>query len=195
MNKKLIKVPVIAVCILALIALLLLIFRLTYRDAYSIDTSKAEILTVTSGAFADNETIPIRYTGRGEDISPELKLSALLENAKTIAIVMDDLDHPPVIGNFNHWVIWNIPAQEIIPEGIPHGEVVEFLGNAVQGNAFGKHRYRGPRPPSGFTHRYRFSIYVLDCQLDLDSDSDKKDLLESMDGHVIQYGYLIGTFE
>ncbi len=156
------------------------------------NTTKVENLIITSEAFKNGGTIPIQYTGRGEDISPELKLSQLSEEAKTIAIIMDDIDYPFKI--FTHWVIWNIPAQNIIPEKIPYGDVVESLGNAIQGISYGKHKYRGPKPPFG-SHRYKFNVYVLDCELNLNSTSGKKELLKSMEGHIIQYGSIIGRFK
>ncbi|HBE87162.1 MAG TPA: hypothetical protein DDW53_20195, partial [Lachnoclostridium sp.] len=51
-------------------------------------------LTVTSPAFENKAIIPIQYTGRGADISPELHLSSINENAKSVAIIMDDMGHP-----------------------------------------------------------------------------------------------------
>jgi hypothetical protein len=107
---------------------------------------------------------------------------------------MDDLDHP--IGIFNHWVIWNLPATLIeLPEGIEHGAVVGSLGGAIQGKSAygGKHYYRGPKPPMG-SHRYRFSVYILDEKLALPDDAEKVELQTAMQEHVIQYGELTGVF-
>jgi Raf kinase inhibitor-like YbhB/YbcL family protein len=154
---------------------------------------KQEALTVTSGAFSEGGKIPLKYTGRAEDISPELSLSAVSEKAKSIAVILDDLDVPGM-GILTHWVIWNLPVQNFIPENIPHGETVPSLGNAVQGIGYGKHRYRGPNPPRG-SHRYQFNVYVLDKRLDLSGDSGKKELLKAMEGHMLQYGSLTGHFE
>lgn len=150
-----------------------------------------ENLTVTSTAFENGGSMPVDYTGRGQDISPDLTLSELSSEAKTIAIIMDDLDFP--IGTYNHWVIWNLPAQTEIPKAIPSGEKVDSLGGAVQGIGYGKHCYRGPLPPSG-THRYKFNVYVLDTQLDLSSSSGKRALSEAMQGHILQYGSITGSF-
>ena len=105
---------------------------------------------------------------------------------------MDDLD-VPWKSNFTHWVIWNIPAATYIPEGISHGEAIPELDGAVQGIAFGRNRYRGPMPPFG-THRYQFHVFVLDSTLDLDSSCGKSDLLNAMEGHILQYGTLTGWY-
>lgn len=153
-----------------------------------------EKLIVTSDAFEPGGEIPVRYTGRGEDISPSLTLSALSEEAKSIAIIMDDLDHP--ISGYNHWTLWNIPVLSTIPENIPHGPVVDSLEGAVQGVGYGRHQYRGPKPPKfmrGY-HRYQFHVYVLDCKLALPSKARKKALLQSMEGHILQYGSITGKF-
>jgi Raf kinase inhibitor-like YbhB/YbcL family protein len=157
------------------------------------DKPKQEALMVTSDAFTEGGKIPLKYTGRAEDISPGLKLSAVSEKAKSIAVIMDDQDVPG-LGILTHWVIWNLPVQNFIPENIPHGETVASLGNAMQGIGYGRHRYRGPNPPHG-SHRYQFNVYVLDKKLDLSGDSGKKELLKAMEGHILQYGSITGLFE
>lgn len=158
--------------------------------------SSYEKLIIKCNAFEHNGLMPKKYTGRGEDISPEIALIGILPNARSIAAVMDDLD-VPFIGTYNHWLIWNIPVQDIIPENIPHGITVESLGGAVQGVGYGKHGYRGPKPPAFIKkpHRYQFHAYILDCQIELDSNARKKDFMQSIDGHIIQYGSIIGIYK
>ena len=156
------------------------------------DYSLKENITITSRAFTDGGTIPVKYTGKGEDISPDLELSAISPKAKSIAIIMDDLDFP-YGGIFNHWVIWNVPPMMQIPEAIPPGAQVSSLGGAIQGKGYGINQYKGPNPPFG-THRYKFNVYVLDTMLNLDSNAGKKELLKKMDGHILQYGSITGKF-
>lgn len=151
-------------------------------------------LTVTSNAFGEGGMMPVQYTGKGENINPPLEFGSISPEAKTIAIIMDDLDTP--IGVFNHWIIWNIPATcTRVPEAISKGKVVESLGNAVQGKSQygGKHYYRGPLPPFG-VHRYIFKVYVLDTVLELNHNTGKFKLQRAMDGHILQYGTLTGRF-
>lgn len=83
-----------------------------------------------------------------------------------------------------------------IPGSIPEGTEVESLGNAVQGVGYGKHKYRGPKPPKFMKspHYYPFYVYVLDAKLDLPSRSKKKDVETAMEGHIIQYGKITGAF-
>jgi Raf kinase inhibitor-like YbhB/YbcL family protein len=184
----------IVIRILIAVAVIMAVLILYRRMDVSKYVSPVVNLDVTSEAFEDSGMMPAKYTGRGEDVSPPLKLDKLDPKAKTIAIIMNDIDHP--LGNYNHWVIWNIPADfSSIPEGIPKGEVVPELGNAVQGKSEygGKHYYRGPLPPFG-THRYVFNVYVLDKVLDLEADAGRDKLLKAMEGHILQYGTITGRF-
>lgn len=150
-------------------------------------------LTVKSPAFTEGGFIPEKHTGRGEDISPAFTLDGLDPNAKSIAITLDDASHP--IPNYNHWVIWNIPVLQTIPEGIPHGQSVESLIGAVQGRGYGKNRYRGPNPPFRWKHTYVFTVYVLDCACKLTHNSTKRDLLQAAKGHILQQATLSGVFQ
>ena len=180
----LVLVPVVVV------AGIVIYLRLTTGDL----VQPTKNLKVTSPAFADGGSMPRRYSGRGEDLSPPLEIHDISPDAQSIAVIMDDHEHPA--GIFNHWVIWNIPASYgRIPEGIPHAEVVPSLGGAVQGRSAygGKHYYRGPLPPFG-THTYVFKVYVLDTTLDLPASARKPDLQREMEGHILQFGTLTGTF-
>lgn len=147
-------------------------------------------LVVTSPAFEKDALIPIQYTGWGEDISPEIHLSSIHEEAKSLVIIMDDMGHP--ISGYNHWVIWNISVMQIIPPGIPHGARVSELNGAIQGRGYGKNRYRGPKPPFNWNHSYQFHVFALDCMLNLSSDSNKSRLLAAMQGHILQEAKFAG---
>lgn len=153
-----------------------------------------EILRVKSKAFEEGEWIPVKYTARGEDLSPVFEIEGIAQNAKSIAIMLDDASHP-IFPNYNHWLIWNIPVQRIIPEGIPRGKSVDSLGGAIQGIAYGRNRYKGPKPPLKVIHIYVFTIYILDCKVDLSANSKKQDLLAKIEGHILQQATLSGKFQ
>jgi Raf kinase inhibitor-like YbhB/YbcL family protein len=142
-------------------------------------------LRVECNDLRNGEAFPVKYTHRGEEISPEFVLKNLSPKGKTISIIFDDVDHP-----MNHWIIWNIPAMDVIPENLPKEKVLQNFGNAMQ-----KTQYRGPNPPKGIRHKYQFNIYVLDCELAINKDSHKKRLEKAMEGHIIQYGFVQGYFE
>ena len=177
--------------ILAIMAVICIGFSLMNckRD---LPTGNYEKLLFDCVDLDDGGTFPLKYTGRGEDVSPEFILKNLSSKGKTIAIIFDDLDHR---SGFNHWIIWNIPANEIVPGNIPEGKKLSNMGNAQQGIGYGTHKYRGPKPPKGVQHKYQFNIYVLDCELTINSSSRKSQLIKAMDGHIIQYGFINGLFE
>lgn len=154
------------------------------------------IFGVTSAVFDNDGYMPVAYTGYGLDDSPPLTLSGLVPQAKTLAIIMEDLDIP-LIRAFTHWIIWNIPAGTEIPGAIPAGESLPSLGGAQQGVAYGKHEYRGPKPPKFIrnVHRYRFTVYALDRLLDISSDANKRDLLRAMQGHILQQASITGLYK
>ena len=129
-------------------------------------------LQIEYNDLKNGEKLPLRYTHRGEEISPEFILKNLTTKGKTITIIFDDLDHL-----MNHWIIWNIPAMDIIPGNLPGDKILSNLGNAVQRN-----KYRGPNPPKGIRHKYQFNIYVLDCELK-GKNCSKNKLIEAMEGH------------
>ncbi len=155
-----------------------------------------EELVISSPSFEDQGRIPIKHTGFGEDISPAFEIKNLNEEGVSLVILMDDLDIP-FMKAYNHWVIWNIPKQESIPEGIPAGVTVNALNGARQGIGYGRNRYAGPKMPRFIrtAHRYAFHIYALDTYLELSSQVRKKDVLKAMEGHVLQQGRITGVYQ
>lgn len=153
---------------------------------------ESNILDIECKGIENGGKFPLEYTGRGQDSSPLFRLKNLSPEAKTLAVTLEDISHP--IKNFTHWVIWNIPAGDMIPEGINKGKQPENMNGARQGIAYGFHRYAGPKPPMGSTHSYRFTVYALDCEIDLTANSTKSAFLKKADGHIIQKGSITADF-
>lgn len=151
-------------------------------------------LTVESPAFAPGAAIPRRHGCDGEDLSPGISWSGAPESTREFALIGDDPDAPG--GTFTHWVIWGIPATvSSLPEGVSAGDTVPGLGSARQGtNGFRVRGYRGPCPPPGKAHRYRFRVHALSERIDLPAGSTVERLRAAMDGHVLAEGELVGTF-
>ena len=83
---------------------------------------------------------------------------------------------------------------EIMESNVRHGKTVDILSGAVQGRGYGKHRYKAPKPPFNWSHRYQFNIYTLDCVLDLPASSRKRDLLRTMEGYILQQAIRVGHY-
>jgi Raf kinase inhibitor-like YbhB/YbcL family protein len=191
-SKKLVK-ALIPTAVVAALILAAVIWVLNARGETDIAiANNVGQLVVRSSAFEDLGVIPEAYTGNGADISPGFQLGNLSEDAVSIAIIMDDLD-VPWSSNFTHWVIWDIPARSEIPEAISPGGSVGSPDGATQGVAFGVNRYSGPKPPFG-THRYQFHVFALDGMMELEPSAGKQELLSAMDGHMLQYGTLMGWY-
>jgi Raf kinase inhibitor-like YbhB/YbcL family protein len=142
---------------------------------------------LTSDVFNNNEAIPLKHSGKGQDISPPLAWSNPPSETKSYALICDDPDAPS--GTWTHWVLYNIPSNvKTIEEGkLPNGAT---LGK----NSWGKTSYGGPNPPSG-THHYIFTLYALDVALALPSGLTSDQLRQAMAGHVLDKATLIGTFK
>ncbi len=152
-----------------------------------------DILEFTCVGIENGGVFPVENTGRGQDVSPEFIFQNLSPQAKTIAITLEDLSHP--IKDFTHWLIWNIPAAERVGSRIPAGSHVPEPDGACQGIGYGFHRYAGPKPPKRKTHTYRFTVYALDCEIQLSVHSMKRAFLKKAEGHILQKGSITAKFE
>jgi len=153
-------------------------------------------ITIRSAAFAAGQPISKRHTDDGEDVSPALSWAGVPDNAKELALIMDDPD-APTPEPWVHWVIYKLPAATTgLAEGIATSAQLSEPAGALQGeNSWGTLGYRGPAPPGGLAHHYHFKVYALDVALDVAAGLDKKQLLDEMHGHVIAEGELVGTYE
>ena len=152
------------------------------------------MLTLHSPAFLEGGIIPTRHTGRGEDLSPPFTAKGIPEGSVSLSILLEDTSHP-LFRDFPHWLIWNLPVAEHIPEGIAPGGAVEVLGcTASQGTAYGPRRYAGPKPPRWRRHLYRFTLLALDCRLELPPSTGKRRFLEVAEAHILERATLSGWF-
>ncbi|MFW6159246.1 MAG: YbhB/YbcL family Raf kinase inhibitor-like protein [Planctomycetota bacterium] len=140
-------------------------------------------MKLASPAFEPHQPIPPKYTADGQDVSPPLAVEAVPDDAKSLALIVDDPDAPGK--TWVHWIVYGIPVTDRIDEaGVP----------GTQGqNDFGKLAYGGPAPPSG-THRYVFKLYALDEESDWDEGLSKQEVEQKMEGHVVDQAELVGTY-
>ena len=151
-------------------------------------TIHLNIMKIASPVFQNNESIPAKFTCDGENINPPLEIKDVPENAKSLALIMDDPD-APAAGGFVHWVVFSIdPAiKEIRENSAPQ--------NAIEGtNSAGRAGYTSPCPPSG-THRYFFKLYALDATLALDSSATREDVKKAIEGHILDQATLVGLYQ
>jgi Raf kinase inhibitor-like YbhB/YbcL family protein len=149
-----------------------------------------------SPAFADQQAIPAKYTGDGEDLSPPLEWSDPPRGTKSYILIVEDPDAPA--GTFRHWGVYNIMAKRTrLPEGVGVGAKMEDLGIGV--NDFDKARYNGPAPPKGHgAHHYHFKLAALDVerltQPPQAAAARVADIWKAAQGHIIGEAALVGTY-
>jgi Raf kinase inhibitor-like YbhB/YbcL family protein len=149
-------------------------------------------MKLTSSAFDHGETIPVRHTGDGADVSPALSWSGAPDGTASFVLICHDPDAPLVSpGNYGfvHWVLYGIPASV--------SRLTEGTGDYIQGvNNFGNNGYGGPMPPAGHgLHHYFFWLLALDSAPPLEPGLGMWDLLGKIEPKVIAMNRLVGTYE
>jgi Raf kinase inhibitor-like YbhB/YbcL family protein len=168
---------------------------------------------ISSTAYADGETIPNQYSCMGDNISPPLEWAGVPDEARSLLLFFYDPDAGFDAGasvemGFVHWIVFNIPPSTTgYPENMPAGD--KLGDGALQGNNdFGQFvnpgdpfpggapikvtGYDGPCP--GEEHKYVFVLYALDTMLDLPPQATPTEVLEAMEGHVIDQAELAGMY-
>ena len=138
---------------------------------------------LTSPAFAAGGMIPDGFTCDGPSASPPLQWKGVPKGTVELAITMEDPDVPG--GGFVHWVAWGIdPDLGRLPEATLPADVVE-----------GNPSYRGPCPPSGPPHHYRFTLYALDEPVTLEPGvANIDELRAAIKGTVKGKARLVGVY-
>ncbi|MBN1405958.1 MAG: YbhB/YbcL family Raf kinase inhibitor-like protein [Candidatus Omnitrophica bacterium] len=142
-------------------------------------------MEIKSPEFKNNQLMPDKFTGKGEDINPPLTIENIPAGVKSLVLIVEDPD--AVSGTWVHWVVFDIPVTSKIEENSASGK---------QGaNTAGEMSYHGPYPPPGKTHRYFFKIYALDTVLNLQEGISKAQLEKAMQGHILDKAELIGLYK
>jgi Raf kinase inhibitor-like YbhB/YbcL family protein len=118
----------------------------------------AETLTLTSPAFADEETIPVVHAGKragGTDLSPALAWSTAPEGTAQLLLVVEDPDAPTPTP-FVHCVALLDPTLTELAQG-----ALAAGNDGVLRSGMGR-GYLGPAPIKGHgPHRYVFQLFAL----------------------------------
>lgn len=150
-------------------------------------------MQLSSPAFKMGEFIPRQYSCEGEDSSPPLSWEGAPAGTRSYALTCVDPDAP--MGDWVHWVVWDIPGDSTsLPENIPSQEQT-LLHQGV--NSWGRVGYGGPCPPPGHgPHRYFFTLYALDvAELPLKMNADRRALEKAIRGHILAQAQLMGRYE
>jgi len=138
-----------------------------------------------SNDFQPGQSIPVRFTCDGEDLSPHLAWADVLPAATSLALICHDPDAP--VGDWTHWLVTDLPAAAT---GISQGGPLPS-GTKEVVNHFGYSRYGGPCPPSG-VHRYFFVLYALAGQTP--AGLDKTNFQAKMEAAAIDRAEIMGVY-
>ena len=128
-------------------------------------TSNLYAVEISSPAFNDGDNIPKKYGcsyNGGKNISIPINFSNVPDNAKSLALIIDDPDAKSVAGKiWVHWILTDIPPDTKTLKEVKNGKV--GIGKTGR-NSDGKKNYSGMCPPNG-THTYNIKAYALDSEI------------------------------
>lgn len=166
-------------------------------------------MTLTSPAFQEGERIPVKFGANdpkracsprtpekicpcpGQNVSPALSWSGVPRNAKSLAILMYDIDGQFGAG-VSHWVAYNIaPTSTWLAEGDGTAGKGFTGGAGTRGNA----EYLGPCPPEGDgPHHYLITLIALDLAPTLPKGLTREAFLDTVKGHMLSSATIGGLF-
>ena len=195
---KLIGKVLLAVLVLAAAVIGFSLTRATKaRDAdqaYHATLPKTVILQSIS--FSAGGDIPASYTCKGEGVSPEISWEGVPDSARSYVLIATDWDGPSPrfrLGNFTHWILYNIPhGVHQIKSAVKPAELDQEKIEAGN-NSSDAAVYKPPCPPLG-KHRYLFRLYVLDVAQIHPSSRDRDAVMEALRDHVLAFGEIVGLF-
>ncbi|MCL2538178.1 MAG: YbhB/YbcL family Raf kinase inhibitor-like protein [Alphaproteobacteria bacterium] len=126
-------------------------------------THTADAMRIDSASVKNNANMSLMYVNSrcgGSNVSPDLQWRGVPSDAKSLALIMHDVDAKKS-GGFYHWIVVDIPPSS---RGIAAGS--NFPAPARElATDFGVAGYGGPCPPVGDNaHRYNFTLYALDIE-------------------------------
>jgi len=154
-------------------------------------------MEIRSAGFQNNATMPRSCTAEGDNLSPPLSWSDVPAGAKSLVLIVEDIDIPIprfIMKSWVHWVVYDIPpGSPGLPQGVPGRGPVP--GGGTQGRtSWQRPGWGGPNPVGG-EHRYVFRLHALDCRLGIaPRRAGKRRLLSLMAGHVLASAELTGRY-
>lgn len=138
-----------------------------------------------SPAFRNGTAIPQMYTCKGKDIPIPLRWKGVPSDAKSLVLVMRDVDAPG--GTWYHWTLYDISPKLKQLRSSSKLDKGEYIAHNSWGNA----KYQGPCPPKGI-HRYVFQLYALNRRIRYEPGTTTSQVINSMQGHILGRAQLFG---
>ncbi len=191
MRKNIIYIMTIISIIIILVVTLIYVWRgsnvLVDKRMESMVSGAPRVIMINVKGLDESGYFAKDYTCDGTDKAPLIEVDNLPQGTKALILVMYDPDAP--IGTFIHWLaIWKTNGSKYMSL-TDNNAIVEGR------NDFGKIGYGGPCPPRGHgVHRYYFLIMALDTFPNLKKGFGVKDVVKSVKGHILGWGYIVGRY-
>lgn len=137
----------------------------------SADTIGVLPLTLVT-PWVDGATIPDRNTCADGGVSPAMTWSNVPPGTVELAVSVVDLD----AASYVHWLVYGISP---VTPGLAEGQLPEAAFEWP--NSAGQTAWFAPCPPDGETHRYQFTVYALNQQLEAADDAPAIEVLSILD--------------
>jgi Raf kinase inhibitor-like YbhB/YbcL family protein len=146
-------------------------------------------IQVASIAFEPGGQLPVSCTVDGVAHAPPITWSDVPEGTQSVVLICEDPD-APFPEPFVHWIVYGIPPDV---NTIDAQTAVEFRQGENSKEATG---YTPVAPPPGHgVHHYHFQVFALDTKAGLQAGVPRETITEFMQGHILAWGELIGTYE
>ena len=130
-------------------------------------------MSISSPDFKEGEMVKEAniYNGfgcSGQNISPEINISNVPKDAKSLAITIYDPNAPTGSGWW-HWIVYDVPTSTKTIASGQDKEIAPWVSFGKEGmfgrNDFGTQNYGGPCPPVGHgIHHYILTVYALSVE-------------------------------
>ena len=140
--------------------------------------------------FTDGGRMDAKYTCNGADLHPAVTWLGTPDGTVEMALEVVDTDS----ANFVHWIIAGLdPTNPSISEGdVPVGAIEGQNGFSTKAAA--SIGWRGPCPPKGTTHHYRFTLYALGQQVELPTGTAAAALQTAIESSAIAAAQVTGVY-
>lgn len=126
--------------------------------------------------WVDGATIPDRNTCADVGVSPAMTWSNVPPGTVELAVSVVDVD----AASFVHWIVYGLSP---VTTGLTEGQLPDASFEWV--NSAGQPGWFAPCPPAGETHRYEFTVYALNQQLEAADDAAPTEVLSILDATTI----------
>ncbi|MGO1509500.1 MAG: YbhB/YbcL family Raf kinase inhibitor-like protein [Actinomycetaceae bacterium] len=153
--------------------------------------------TVTSTDVTDGQPMDDRFSGGGENVSPQLTWSGFPAETRSFLVSCFDPDAPTPAG-FWHWTVVDLDSSVTeLPTGTGESDLM-LPGAAFHvRNDGGEQSYAGAAPPPGDRpHRYVFAVHALDVDtLEVEEDATPTAVAFQAVFHTIARGLITPTYQ